>query len=310
MKFLKELLISLLILLIGGFALEQMAEYYYDYTYPPVGRLIEVNGHNIHIVAEGSGNKTIIFVADWRTPNAYVDFYPLHKDLINHAKIVTYDRPGYGWSDSTDKARDVDTLAQELHQLLTSAEVKPPYIFVAHSLGSLETLRFAQLYKDEVAAIVFLDGLEPEGYQSPSLYDSTYNYIEDNVIYLANKLFITRLLFSTVYDYSATPLSTKRPNFNLIPADLQKIDEISFLKNYNNKNQAYEGNMHSLNSYKIRENDYLGNIPIVAITTKNQHAFAKWSNNSKQILVEDNKKALHWQKHYLIKHEILTLLKK
>lgn len=308
MKFIKELLIAFLILLVGGFALEKIAQYYYDYTYPPIGKLIDVNGTNIHIVAEGKEGKTIVFLSDWKTPNSYVDFYPLQKELTNYATVVTYDRPGYGWSDTNEKSRDIDIVTQDLHELLKKAQIKPPYVFVAHSVASLEAIRFAQLYQDEVKAILFINGLEPENYKGLSLYNSAFDYIKDNVLYLANKLFITRLLFNTVYDYSLSPMATKRSNFHLLPEDLKKIDETSFLKNYNNRNQADEGKMLELNIQKITTGDYLQNIPVVAITTDNEHAFARWSNNNKQIFIENDNKAPHWQKSYLIKKEILNLI--
>lgn len=66
-----------------------------------------------------------------------------------------YDKPGYGWSDITNAPRDIDTMIKEIHEVLSKAGEKPPYIYVAHSIALLEAIRFAQLYPDEVGEHCF-----------------------------------------------------------------------------------------------------------------------------------------------------------
>ncbi len=46
---------------------------------------------------------------------------------------------------------------------------KPPYIFVGHSLGSLETIRYAQRFPEEVKGIILSDGGSPEYYKSSAV---------------------------------------------------------------------------------------------------------------------------------------------
>ena len=127
-------------------------------SYTPPGRLYEVSGRNMHLYSAGKGSVTVVLASGWGTPNPYVDFSPLYDKLKSHVKIAVYDRFGYGYSDYTEQPRDIDTVVDEVHQLLRKSGQRPPYIMVGHSLGSLETIRYAQMYPDEVAGIVMIDG--------------------------------------------------------------------------------------------------------------------------------------------------------
>jgi len=40
--------------------------------------LIDVNGHDMHIWAEGTGGATVVFGVGYQMPSGYVDFYPLY----------------------------------------------------------------------------------------------------------------------------------------------------------------------------------------------------------------------------------------
>ena len=95
---------------------------------PPPGKYYEVSGRNMHLYTAGKGEVTVVFASGWGTPNPYVDFSPLYDKLKSQVKIAVYDRFGYGYSDYTDDPRDVDTISEEIHQLLRTSGQRPPYI--------------------------------------------------------------------------------------------------------------------------------------------------------------------------------------
>ena len=90
-----------------------------------------------------------------------------------------YDRAGFGWSDpfASHQRRGPDNIAQELHYLLTANNisvlipprtgetepavryVRPPFVLVGHSAGSLYARTFASLYAKDTAAVVQWDPL-------------------------------------------------------------------------------------------------------------------------------------------------------
>ena len=56
-------------------------------------------------------------------------------------------------------ARDV---VDDLHRLLAAADLRPPYVLVAHSLGGLFARLYAQTFPDQVAGLVMVDTFAPE----------------------------------------------------------------------------------------------------------------------------------------------------
>lgn len=317
----KKILLGLLIILMVGFVYEQAGEYSDSIKYKPVGQLINVNGHNMHIFVEGKGSATVVFASGWKMPSPYVDFYPLYNEISKHTRTAVYDRPGYGWSDVAGTPRDIDTITTEIHELLEKSGQKPPYILVGHSIGSLEALRFAQIYKDEVKGVVLLDGSNPDMYSNP-VKPSTFAFVRasifNNSIYLLNKSGISRLLFNTVYNYSSSVLSTARNNLSLAPGNFIKLDQAMFLKTFHNSNQVEEGKNKEKNALKVLSNGYINNIPLRIITSEelnnykeskeNQLNLKKWSTNSKQIVVKGAGHAVHWSHPEVVNAEILDIL--
>jgi pimeloyl-ACP methyl ester carboxylesterase len=70
---------------------------------------------------------------------------------------VVYDRGGTGYSDPLPLPRTAAAVATELHELLRAQNLVGPYVLVAHSLGGAYAQRFAQLYPQEVAGLVWVD---------------------------------------------------------------------------------------------------------------------------------------------------------
>jgi pimeloyl-ACP methyl ester carboxylesterase len=70
---------------------------------------------------------------------------------------VVYDRGGTGWSEPVTLPRSAGEVVGELARLLRAAELPGPYVLVGHSLGGVYARRYAQLFPDEVAAMLLLD---------------------------------------------------------------------------------------------------------------------------------------------------------
>lgn len=316
-----KILLILTVLLITGITYEQISRYSDSKNYPPVGSLIDINKHAMHIWAEGSGDATVVFGAGYQIPGGYVDFYPLYKEISKHARVAVYDKPGYGWSDITDASRDIDTMTKEIHEVLSKSGEKPPYIYVAHSIASLEAIRFAQLYPDEVRGVVLIDGSNPAMYTNMKK-QSSFAFLRTSIfkgtISLANNIGIGRLVLHTIYPYDSTPLSTGRNGMPGAPEQLKKLDESLFLRTFNNRNQRDEGKNKEKNAAAVLAHGYLGDIPLRIITSEeltnyqeskeNQTNLLKWSTNSKQEVVEGAGHAVHWNNPEVINKEILELL--
>lgn len=135
----------------------------------PLGELVEVNGHNMSVYTEGSGDKTLVFMSGGGTCSPILDFKSLYSLLSNEYKIAVVEKFGYGFSDVVDEARDIDTILSETRMALEKADVKGPYVLCPHSMSGLEALYWAQKYPEEVEAIVGLDMAVPGYYDEMNI---------------------------------------------------------------------------------------------------------------------------------------------
>lgn len=129
--------------------------------YPPPGRIVNVNGHELHVYADGAGEQTLVFLAGHGTSCPTLDFKPLWSRMVDEYRIVVVERAGYGWSEASGSSRDLDTILDESRQALELAGESGPYVLVPHSMSGLEAVYWAQKYPDEVSAIIGLDPLTP-----------------------------------------------------------------------------------------------------------------------------------------------------
>ena len=133
----------------------------------PNGTLVEVDGHKIHIYAEGDkGNKpTLVFMSGSATVAPVYDFKSLYSMLSDEYRIVVVEKAGYGYSEIYEIERDIDTMLNEVRQGLSLAGEKGPYVLFPHSMSGLEAISWAQQYPKEVMAIIGLDMAVPESYE-------------------------------------------------------------------------------------------------------------------------------------------------
>lgn len=316
-KFLIFDLVIVLLLLSTGLIYQQVGAREDTKILVPPGKLYKVHGDNMHLYTGGEGDVTVVLASGWGTANPYVDYYPLYEKLAPNTKFAVYDRFGYGYSDRTDKKRDVDTVADELHELLEVSGQKPPYVLVGHSLGSLETLRFAQKYPDEVQGIVMIDGGSPEHYANDT--SDTASVIGGFMNQFRIKTGLLRLSLQS--DAVVEASNANRNELKLVPDNLKKLDTTALLHNYGNANTVDELREMSANAKVVVDNKKPFPFPLTILTAdyfgasepewdKTQAEFTSWSEHSKHVTVKDTEHYIHQYHPDLVANEILELVKK
>lgn len=131
--------------------------------YPPPGVLVEVNdqGDKLHVYAEGKGTETLVFMSGFGTSSPFYDFKVLFEELSGDYRVAVVERAGYGWSDISSSPRDIDTVLRETRAALQIAGESAPYVLFPHSMAGLEALHWANLYPEEVQAVIGLDPVVP-----------------------------------------------------------------------------------------------------------------------------------------------------
>lgn len=135
----------------------------------PLGRMVEVDGHNMSIYMEGTGDTTLVFMAGGGTCSPILDFKSLYSLLSDTYRIVVVEKFGYGFSDVVDRDRDIDSILEDTRTALAAAGLNAPHVLCPHSMSGLEALYWARKYPDEVSAIIGLDMAVPEYYESMNI---------------------------------------------------------------------------------------------------------------------------------------------
>jgi pimeloyl-ACP methyl ester carboxylesterase len=132
--------------------------------FPPLGQLIDVGGHRLHIYCMGEGSTTIIL--DHLGDGNSVEWALVQPELAKTTRACAYDRAGFGWSEPGPLPRTAGRAANELHAALEKAGIDGPYLLVGHSYGADVMRLFANQYPQDTAALVLVD---PGIYDSPNL---------------------------------------------------------------------------------------------------------------------------------------------
>lgn len=303
------LMIAFILLGMGSLWQHSMI-HYEEKTLVHPGKLIEVNGHKMHIYSEGKGEVTVVFTVGSGTPCAYTDYYYIQKELSKAVRTVSYDRAGYGFSEPAATPRTIEEQVKDLHELLEKSGEKPPYVFTAHSLSSLEAMHYAQLYPEEVAGIVLIDGGSPDYYAG---YKETEALALSYVLEGARECGLVRALGSIGI---LTPMVGENKRYEMLPESLAGMDKIMFYRDLGSKTNRSEIKNMNENAKKVIEGGKLGNMPLFILTKKSDAKWNKtqedlktWSNDSTQEIISDTGHYIHWDKPDMVLEKIQELIK-
>jgi len=96
------------------------------------GRLVEVDDADVYVEATGRGHKWVIFEAGPGCGRTCWD--PLVDRLQNSARLVAYDRSGFGRSTRTLRPTTLTKMSEHLESMIRQV-VPERFVLVAHSMG-------------------------------------------------------------------------------------------------------------------------------------------------------------------------------
>lgn len=126
----------------------------------PPGKMIDLGGYRIHLNCTGSGKQTVVLSPGGGDFSFVWDL--VQQKVQTFARVCSYDRPGYAWSDPGPQPLTFRQEAYEVEMALRLAGEKGPYILVGHSLGGLVVYTFAEGYPDRTSGLVLVDATSPD----------------------------------------------------------------------------------------------------------------------------------------------------
>ena len=136
--------------------------------------LLSIGSHRLFLEVRGivrtPGEPLVIFLVG--AGDVAASYRAVERLISPVTSLVFYDRSGLGRSDDGPRPPSAATAAEELHQLLTAADLHPPLLLVGHSYGGIIAREYLDAYPDSVAGMVLADASterQPELFRDPNL---------------------------------------------------------------------------------------------------------------------------------------------
>src|SRR4051812_626004 len=114
-----------------------------------------VGGRSLYLECKGEGSPTVVLEAG--SGGDHESWSAVVPEVRRANRVCAYDRANTGSSDALAGIRSSADVATELHLLLETANIAPPYILVGHSLGGISMRLFASMYAEDADGLVLVD---------------------------------------------------------------------------------------------------------------------------------------------------------
>jgi pimeloyl-ACP methyl ester carboxylesterase len=139
---------------LGGFATGRRAtvrEAEAERTFPPLGRMVEVNGRKVHALTEGQGPDVVLIHGAGGNLRDFT--FDLMARLTRHYRVTAMDRPGLGWSDPIDGAEDPRVQGAHLAAAAAALGLSNPVV-LGHSYGGAVAMGWALSAPETIRGLV------------------------------------------------------------------------------------------------------------------------------------------------------------
>lgn len=142
-------------LIVMGMCYVRIGEWRDARRFPRVGQAVRIGDRTLNLACLGAGSPTVVFESGFGQPG--YSWILVQRAVAKTNRACWYDRAGNGWSDPAAGPRWSDSVASDLHRLLGTAGVSPPYILVGHSLGAFHVRVFNARWPRDVSGLVLVD---------------------------------------------------------------------------------------------------------------------------------------------------------
>jgi pimeloyl-ACP methyl ester carboxylesterase len=308
-------LIALLLALpILGFSYETIMRAGDDGRFPARGQMIDVDGHLMHLHCTGEGSPTVILEAG--AADYSLSWTLVQPALSETARVCSYDRAGFGWSEPGPEPRSPQQIATELHTLLANAGIAAPYVLVGQSNGGKYVRMFASLYPDEVVGMVLEDArhesMEPEERSPEQNEKDREAYRSSLQLYaILGRLGVARL-------FGVSLLQSSNPPVKNLPTEIQAEMALIAVQQDTLDTMVTEGSGGMDNDAQLTA-AVLDDMPLVVLTADSsvkaeprweqaQQALAALSTNRRWTTVENADHMIHWVQPAIVIEAVLDVI--
>ncbi|MFF2887216.1 alpha/beta fold hydrolase [Paenibacillus sp. NPDC057967] len=287
LKVLGIILLVIIALLVIMYAVNAVSNRSEEAKIQSYGQHVTVDGKNMNVLIQGSGEETIVLFPGYGTAAPALDFKPLVDELAPFYKVVVVEPFGYGLSDITEKERTIENITSELHEALQQLKIDR-YILMGHSISGIYGLEYVNQYRNEVSAFVGIDTSVPAQGGGEELPVDAMKMLKDSGFY--------RLLLKLSPDQVIAPD---------VDEETKEQIRILTLRNMMNANIANESKYFDDNFKAVEHKQFPADLPLIFFLDGSSTDVENWipmheeqvkdSINGKVVTMEDGTHYLHHQ---------------
>jgi pimeloyl-ACP methyl ester carboxylesterase len=138
-------------------------------------RLWDIGSKSLFLSCAGTRHGPAVILESGRGRTSS-DWSKVQPDIATFTQVCSYDRDGQGQSRPQRTApEDAAQFVDDLHRLLSVADVQPPYILVGHSLGGLLVRLYQMRYPETVKGLVLVDPVHGETWRALQVDPHEFN---------------------------------------------------------------------------------------------------------------------------------------
>jgi pimeloyl-ACP methyl ester carboxylesterase len=121
---------------------------------PPVeGKFADSNGKKLYYRVKGKGGPVVVIINAIGSSQA--EWWHIQNELGQKCRVITMDRPGYGWSVSESGDTSAYSFVEELNIILKFEKVKKPVFIVANGTGVIYARYYCITNPSKVLGAIF-----------------------------------------------------------------------------------------------------------------------------------------------------------
>ena len=121
---------------------------------------MDIGHRRLHLYTQGDGSPAVVLEAGIAASS--LSWSHVQPRVAAFARTYSYDRAGLAWSDACTGPVTAARCADDLHRLLSAAELQGPFVLAGHSYGAFVLHVYASRHPDKVAGLVLVDPIYPE----------------------------------------------------------------------------------------------------------------------------------------------------
>ncbi|MGI6085374.1 MAG: alpha/beta fold hydrolase [Acetivibrionales bacterium] len=121
------------------------------------GKFADSNGKKIYYRVKGKGGPIVVVINNIGSSQA--EWWHIQNELGQKCRIITMDRPGYGWSTAENDDTSAYSFVDELNIILKFEKVKKPVFIVAKGTGVIYAGYYCIKHPSKVLGAIFINPL-------------------------------------------------------------------------------------------------------------------------------------------------------